>query len=384
MDLLASLGILFLIGLLLGKCAEKLGLPPLVGYLFTGIFLSPLLGEELRQISPSLRKIALVMILLKAGLTLAVDRLKKVGRPAVLLSFLPALCEILACTLIAPLLFPLNTLEAMLLGTVLAAVSPAVVVPRMVSFMERGLGRKRQVPELVLAGASLDDVFVMVLFTCCLDMVAEGVFSWISLLNLPISVVLGLGVGCLLGKTLSKWKFFLNLATEAQILFLLGCSFLLVSLEEHLPFSGLLAVMTLALNLKIGEKKHLSDGFTSLWKGAEVMLFALVGAEVAVEYALQAGVMAVVLVIFGLIFRSFGSYFATFGTELTGNERKFVVISYLPKATVQAGIGGIPLAMGLDCGELLLTLSVLAILLTAPFGAWLMDRYGAKLLEESV
>lgn len=382
MTLLPSLAFVFLFGLVLGKIAEKLGLPTLVGYLLAGISLGSsgfsLISEELLVISADLRKIALVMILLKAGLTLQWERLKKIGKPAVLLSFVPASWEIFSCILVAPLFFELNFWESALLGTVLAAVSPAVVVPRMVSYVERGLGKNGQAPEIVLAGASLDDVFVIVLFTALLPVANGGVFSLDTLLDLPVSVILAVLLGVFLGKTLSKWKLYLEFALEQKILLLLGISFGLLGIEEHLPLSALLTIMIMAMCLEKDDK--LSADFTSLWKGAELLLFVLVGAEVQVAYIVYAGGFALIVLGIGLVMRGVGVFLATTGANLTKKERVFVTISYLPKATVQAGIGGIPLAMGMDCGELVLTFAVLAIFVTAPFGAWLLDKFGEKLL----
>lgn len=385
MSLLPSLGFVLLLGLVLGRVAERCGLPSLVGYLISGILLGQsgfqLLSGDLLDISSELRQIALVMILLKAGLTLQWDRLKKVGKPAFFLSFLPASMEILSCIIIAPLFFPLNFWEAALLGSVLAAVSPAVVVPRMVDYLERGIGAKGQAPEIVLAGASLDDVFVIVLFTSLLSLVGGGELTLGLMMELPISIGLALVLGVLLGKTLTKWRFFQQSSQEQKILLLLGISFFLLGLEKLIPLSALLTIMILALCLEKDSK--LSADFTSLWKGAELLLFVLVGAEVEVAYAMEAGVFTLVVLLIGLVFRGVGVFFSTSVAKLSKKESLFVVISYLPKATVQAGIGGIPLAMGLDCGALVLTFAVVAIFVTAPLGAWLLDRYGERLLTET-
>lgn len=381
---LPSLGLIFLLGLVLGAVAERVSLPPLVGYLVGGILLGEsgfaFLSPDLLAISGELREIALVMILIKAGLTLQWDRLKTVGKPAIFLAFLPATLEILSCMVIAPLFFPLSTLEAALVGAVLAAVSPAVVVPRMVGFLERGMGGKGKAPEIVLAGASLDDVFVIVLFTSLLSLVEGATFSLATLLELPLSIGFAVVIGVLLGKFLSKWRFFQDSGQEAKILLLLGISFGLLGLEQVVPLSALLTIMIFAMCLEQDSK--LSGDFTSLWKGAELLLFSLVGAEVAVGHALSAGGMTLVVLVIGLFFRGIGVYCATAVGGLSPKEKLFVTISYLPKATVQAGIGGIPLAMGLACGELVLTFAVVAIFATAPLGAWLIDRYGAALLTE--
>lgn len=385
LELLPSLAVIFLLGLSMGKVSEKLGLPPLVGMMGAGMLLGDsgfgLLGEEIKGISPELRQMALILILLKAGLTLQWDRLKTVGRPAFLLSFLPATCEILACTFFAPLVFPVSTVEAALMGCVLAAVSPAVVVPRMVSYMERGLGQKSKLPETILAGASLDDVLVMVLFSAMLSLAQQGSFAMSTLMEIPLSIVLGILCGGACGKVLST-TFFQTLAKEHQIvtLFALSCSF--YGLEHYLPLSPLLAVMALGLTLHLPDKTPLANGVTSLWKGAEILLFVLVGSQVNIQASGEFGLMAVVVLCFGLMCRSVGVAFATSGGKLSQKQRLFAVISYLPKATVQAGIGAIPLSVGLACGELILTVAVLAILITAPLGAFLIDRFGEKLLEE--
>lgn len=384
MALLPSLGLVLLLGLCFGTLAQKCKLPPLVGLIFTGILLGSsglsLLGTEIQQLSGDLRKIALVIILLKAGLTLQWQRLKTVGTPALLLAFLPATFEILGITLFAPLLLGISTIEAMLLGTVLAAVSPAVVVPRMVSYMECGTGAKGKMPEIVLAGASLDDVLVMVLFSACLSFVEVGSFQFSLLLDIPLSIVSGLliGVGC--GKLLSKHPYFVAQTLELQLIVLLGFSFGFFGLEHVFPFSALLAIMALGLSLTLPDKTPLAQGCTALWKGAEILLFVLVGAEVQLGSALELGAIALVLLLLGLSIRSVGTFLST--ATKTKKQRLFAVISYLPKATVQAGIGGIPLALGLDCGQLILTMAVLAILITAPLGAYLIDRYGEGLLEE--
>lgn len=384
MELLLSLSLVFFFGLVLGRVAEKMGLPSLVGYLITGILLGysgfGLLSEELLSISGELRQIALLMILLKAGLTLQWERLKKVGKPALFLAFCPASLEILSCIVMAPLFFDLGFWEAALLGTVLAAVSPAVVVPRMVRFLERGIGAKGQAPEIVLAGASLDDVFVIVLFTSLLPLAQGGEFSLKPLLELPISLVLAVVLGVLLGKFLSKWSFYQESGREHKVLLLLALSFGLLALEEFVPLSALLTVMIFAMCLE--QDAALSADFTSLWKGAEVLLFVLVGAEVSLAYGLSAGGFALIVLLIGLVFRGIGVALAVSVAKLSKKEKIFVCISYLPKATVQAGIGGIPLAMGMACGELVLTFAVLSIFVTAPLGAWLIDRYGEGLLTE--
>lgn len=387
MDFLPSLGIIFLSGIFMGNLAKKGNLPPLIGMILAGILLGNsgigCLGTDILSISPDLRKIALVMILLKAGLTLDSKRLKTVGKPALLLAFLPALMEIFACTLIAPLIFGITKLEALLLGSVLAAVSPAVVVPRMVSFIERKIGAEKKMPEIILAGASLDDVFVMVLFSTFLSMVAGGELKLFMLLEIPLSIATGLFLGVHCGKTLSKLESYKISPLELQILILFALSCGFFGLEHMFPFSALLAVMSLGLSMELFTRDALAAGFTSLWKGAEILLFVLLGAEVNVAAGFSLGFSGLFVLIFGLAFRSLGVCFATKSPTLGKKEQYFAIISYLPKATVQAGIGGLPLAMGLDCGELILTMAVLSILVTAPLGAYLLDKYGEKILESN-
>lgn len=388
LDLLSALGLVFLVGLSLGKLAQCLHLPPLLGYLLGGMLLGQsgfqLLAEPLGELSPILRQIALLMILLKAGLSLSWDSLKTVGRPALLLSFCPASFEMFSCLLFAPLLFGLSLWESALLGTVLAAVSPAVVVPRMAAYVEAGVGKEHKAPEMVLAGASLDDVLVIFLFSTLVSMDSTASPTWAELLQLPLSLVCSILLGLLLGKGLSKLCGWLKAhgGGEDCVLLLLGLSFLLLGAEESLPLSALLTVMVLGMVFEKGSlSQELSQKFSSLWKGAELLLFVLVGGEVLLHYAWEAGLSGLLLLSLGLLSRCVGVWLATCGTALSKAERGFVMLSYLPKATVQAGIGGIPLAMGLDCGALVLTLAVLSIVVTAPVGAICLDRYGASLLE---
>lgn len=387
MDLISSFGLIFLTGLFLGKCSETLKLPPLIGMILTGMFLGSsglnLLGSEILSISPDLRTIALIMILLKAGLTLEWSRLQTVGRPALLLAFLPACFEILGCILIAPVIFNFTLVEAALLGSVLAAVSPAVVVPRMVAFMDKKIGEKGQMPEIILAGASLDDVFVMVLFSSLLTFAQGATVSVALLLEVPLSILSGIALGIIFGKWLSNGKFFAELLIQQQILVLFGVSCLFFSLEHFVTLSGLLAVMTLGISLETSTKPQLATGFTSLWKGAEILLFVLLGAEVNLDAAFLLGTSGVFVLTVGLCFRGVGVFLATKSKNRSKNQQLFALISYLPKATVQAGIGGIPLAMGLPCGEIILTMAVLAIILTAPLGAFLIDRFGTTLLQSN-
>lgn len=384
LSLLPALGLVFLLGLALGKLAEYGKLPALLGYLLTGVLLGSsgfdLLSAPLGELSPHLRELALLMILLKAGLNLSWESLRAVGKPALLLSFLPASFEIVSAVLLAPLLFSVSLWEACLLGSVLAAVSPAVVVPRMVAYVESGIGKACKAPEMVLAGASLDDALVIFCFSTLLTI--ESGITAVDILKVPVSILLALAVGAITGKLLGRNRHLQKLSGEEWVLLLLGISSVFLAVEDLLPFSELLAVMALGMSFPKGTKAvELSGKFTSLWKGAELLLFVLVGAELAVSYLWKAGGLGLLLLCLGLLARSVGVLCAVATGKLNRGQRLFVVLSYLPKATVQAGIGGIPLAMGLPCGELVLTLAVLSIVVTAPLGAILLDRYGKDLLK---
>lgn len=383
----------FLMGLLLGSIFNKLKLPNLLGMIITGMILGPYaigaLDASILRISPDLRQLALVIILTRAGLSLELEDLKKVGRPAVLMCFIPACFEIMGVILLAPQLLGISILEAAIMGTVIAAVSPAVIVPRMLHLMEEGYGVKKSVPQLILAGASVDDVFVIVLFTAFTALASGGEVSIGSFVQIPIAIVvgiaIGIGVGILLVIFFKKW----HLRDSMKILIILSISFLLIEMEHRLvdivPMSGLLAIMTLGiiLNRQYGAlAKRLAIKYNKLWVAAEVILFVLVGATVDLNYAIKAGIVAVMVVLGALIIRMLGVFISLLGTTLTANEKLFCMLAYTPKATVQAAIGGIPLTMGLPCGELVLTVAVLAILITAPFGAIGVDNTYRKLLEK--
>ena len=391
--MLTSLALIFLMGLLLGSIFNKLKLPNLLGMIITGMILGPYaigaLDASILRISPDLRQLALVIILTRAGLSLELEDLKKVGRPAVLMCFIPACFEIMGVILLAPQLLGISILEAAIMGTVIAAVSPAVIVPRMLHLMEEGYGVKKSVPQLILAGASVDDVFVIVLFTAFTALASGGEVSIGSFVQIPIAIVvgiaIGIGVGILLVIFFKKW----HLRDSMKILIILSISFLLIEMEHRLvdivPMSGLLAIMTLGsiLNRQDGAlAKRLAIKYNKLWVAAEVILFVLVGATVDLNYAIKAGIVAVMVVLGALIIRMLGVFISLLGTTLTANEKLFCMLAYTPKATVQAAIGGIPLTMGLPCGELVLTVAVLAILITAPFGAIGVDNTYRKLLEK--
>ncbi len=391
--MLTSLALIFLMGLLLGSIFNKLKLPNLLGMIITGMILGPYaigaLDASILRISPDLRQLALVIILTRAGLSLELEDLKKVGRPAVLMCFIPACFEIMGVILLTPRLLGISILEAAIMGTVIAAVSPAVIVPRMLHLMEEGYGVKKSVPQLILAGASVDDVFVIVLFTAFTALASGGEVSIGSFVQIPIAIVvgiaIGIGVGILLVIFFKKW----HLRDSMKILIILSISFLLIEMEHRLvdivPISGLLAIMTLGiiLNRQYGVlAKRLAIKYNKLWVAAEVILFVLVGATVDLNYVMKAGVVAVMVVLGALIIRMLGVFISLLGTTLTAKEKLFCMLAYTPKATVQAAIGGIPLTMGLSCGELVLTVAVLAILITAPFGAIGVDNTYRKLLEK--
>lgn len=391
--MLTSLALIFLMGLLLGSIFNKLKLPNLLGMIITGMILGPYaigaLDASILRISPDLRQLALVIILTRAGLSLELEDLKKVGRPAVLMCFIPACFEIMGVILLAPQLLGISILEAAIMGTVIAAVSPAVIVPRMLHLMEEGYGVKKSIPQLILAGASVDDVFVIVLFTAFTALASGGEVSIGSFVQIPIAIVvgiaIGIGVGILLVIFFKKW----HLRDSMKILIILSISFLLIEMEHRLvdivPMSGLLAIMTLGiiLNRQYGVlAKRLAIKYNKLWVAAEVILFVLVGATVDLNYVMKAGVVAVMVVLGALIIRMLGVFISLLGTTLTAKEKLFCMLAYTPKATVQAAIGGIPLTMGLPCGELVLTVAVLAILITAPFGAIGVDNTYRKLLEK--
>lgn len=391
--MLTSLAYIFLLGLSLGYIFNKLRLPALLGMLFTGIILGPyalnLLDPSILSISADLRQLALVIILTRAGLALDLDDLKKVGRPALLMCFVPACFEIAGMVLLAPSLLGISILEAALMGTVIAAVSPAVIVPKMLFLMEKKIGTKKSIPQLIMAGASVDDVFVIVLFTAFTGLLSGGEVSSASFLQIPIAIVTGLAAGILLGLVLSIYFKRFHMRDSVKVLILLSISFLLVAMEKllkgTLPVSGLLAVMGMSATLLKTYgllAKRLSAKFNKLWVGAEILLFVLVGATVDIKYAVAAGFAAVLLIFGVMIFRLAGVYVSLLKTPLTKKERVFCMIAYMPKATVQAAIGSIPLALGLSCGKIVLTVAVLAILITAPLGAFGVDISYKKLLEQ--
>ena len=389
--MLLSIALIMLVGMGLGVLCRKIKLPGLFGMVIAGILLGPyvlnLIDPFVLAISAQLRKIALIIILARAGLTLNISDLKKIGRPAILICFLPATFEMIGTVLLAPKLLPISTMEAALLGAVIGAVSPAVIVPKMIHLIEEGYGTEKGIPQLILAGASADDVYVIVLFSAFTSLVQGGDVSVIRFVNIPISVVLGILAGLLCGALLAvmfmKWEM---AGTVKTIVFLCVC-FLLSAAEDaiSLPitFSSLIAVMFIgiAMQKKNGEDARILSGkFNELWKGAEVILFVLVGACVDISHLANAGVSALLLLAGALVFRMLGVWVCLLKTALSGREKLFCMLSYMPKATVQAAIGGIPLAMGLPCGDTILTVAVAAIMITAPLGAFAIDRTYQKFL----
>ena len=390
--MLTSLGLVLLLGMALGALAKRLKLPSLVGMLIAGMILGPyaldLLSDSLLNISADLRQLALIIILTRAGLSLDVEALKRVGRPAVLMCFVPACFEILGMTLLAPRLLGVSTLDAAIMGAVVGAVSPAVIVPRMIRLSEEGWGVDRGIPQLILAGASVDDVFVIVMFTAFTGLASGGTGLTVgAVLGVPASILTGIAAGLLLGWLLAQWFRRVHMRDSVKVVILLSLDFLLVAAEDALegifPFSGLLAVMGAGVGLQKWRTvvaQRLSLKFSKLWVAAEVALFVLVGAAVDLRYALSAGVMAILAVLGALCFRAVGVLVCVSGAHFSGKEKLFCVLGYLPKATVQAAIGGVPLAMGLGCGQIVLTVAVIAILVTAPLGALAIDRSYPKLL----
>lgn len=397
--MLESLALILLVGLAMGTICEKIKLPRIIGMLITGIVLGPyvldLFDPSILSISAELRKIALIIILLKAGLSLNLSDLKKVGRPAVMMSFVPASFEIIGYIIFAPIILGINRVEAAVMGAVLGAVSPAVVVPRMVQLMEEKYGTDKSIPQMILAGASCDDIFVIVLFTTFLGMAQGEKASVMEFVNIPISIVLGVIAGAAAGFILyfifeTAYKHKRCIRNSTKLIIILGVSFLLVSVEGRLEgkvaLSGLLAVVSMACVLKIkctgSVSQRLSAKFGKLWIAAEVVLFVLVGAAVDIRYTLEAGGTAVLMIFAALIFRAAGVMLCTVKTGFTWKERLFCVIAYLPKATVQAAIGSVPLAAGLECGKIILSVAVMAIIITAPLGAFGMDISYKKLLKK--
>lgn len=390
--MLLSISLILILGMFMGWICQKIKLPSLLGMLITGIVLGPyvlnLLDDSILGISAELRKIALIIILTRAGLGLDLSGLKKIGRPAVLMCFVPASFELIGMILLAPKLMGLTVLEAAIMGAVLAAVSPAVVVPRMVKLMDEGYGVNEGIPQLILAGASVDDVYVIVLFSTFVGMMQGEGASILKFVNIPISIFLGIAIGLLIGVLVAYFFKKMHIRDTSKVLIILSISFLLVVMEDKLStpitFSALIAIMFIGIGLQKKREtvaKRLSVKYGKLWVAAEVFLFVLVGATVNIGYLGKVGVKALIVIIGALVFRMFGVFVCLLGTSLKRKERLFTMLAYTPKATVQAAIGGIPLALGFTCGDLVLTVAVLAIVLTAPLGAFAIDLSYKKLLN---
>ena len=391
--MLTSIALIILMGLSLAFIFDKLKLPRLIGMILTGIILGPymlnVLDPTILNISSELRQIALVIILTRAGLALDIKDLKKVGRPAILMCFVPAVFEILGFIILGPKLLSLSFLDSAILGTVIAAVSPAIIVPRMIKLIDEGYGTKKSIPQLILAGASVDDIFVIVLFTSLTSLAkSDSSFSLNILLQIPISIILGIIIGIIIGLILIKLFKVIHTRDSNKLLIILSISFLFITLEDslkgYIPISGLLSVMSLGATIYKSNNDlsiRLSSKYSKLWAGAEIFLFVLVGATVNINYTLNLGLVSIIIIIFALLFRILGVYLSLIKTNLNKKERLFTSFSYLPKATVQAAIGALPLSMGLSSGETILTVAVVSILVTAPLGAILIDNTYKKLLK---
>ena len=393
--MLLSISLILIVGMLMGYICSKLKLPSLIGMLATGIILGPyvlnLLDSSILGISADLRKIALIIILTRAGFGLDLSGLKKLGRPAILMCFVPATFELIGMIIIAPKLMGISVLEAAIMGSVLAAVSPAVVVPRMVKLMDEGYGVKEGIPQLILAGASVDDVYVIVLFSTFIGMIQGENASILNFINIPVSIFLGILIGLLIGYLMAYLFKKVHIRDTSKVLIILSVSFLLVVIEDSLPtsitFSSLIAIMFIGIGIQKKREivaKRLSIKYSKLWVAAEIFLFVLVGATVNINYLGKVGIKALIVILVALMFRMVGVFVSLLGTSIKPKEKLFTMMAYTPKATVQAAIGGIPLALGLACGDTVLTVAVLAIVLTAPLGAFAIDSTYKKLLKYSL
>ena len=389
--MLISIAMILLMGMFMGWICKKIHLPSLTGMIFTGIILGPyflnMIDSSLLNISSELRKIALIIILTRAGLSLDLNDLKRVGRPAILMCFVPACFEIMGMIILAPKLLGISILDAAIMGAVVGAVSPAVIVPKMLKLMEEGYGVRHSIPQLILAGASVDDVFVIVMFTAFTGLAQGNDVSIRSFVNIPVSILLGIVTGAFIGILLAYYFKKVHIRDTSKVVIILCLSFILVTFEDRfstiLPFASLIAVMAIGIALQKKREvvaKRLSVKFNKLWVVAEIVLFVLVGATVDIKYAVSAGALSVILILGVLMFRMLGVFLCLLKTKLTMRERMFCMIAYTPKATVQAALGGVPLAMGLSCGNIVLTIAVVAILITAPLGAFCIDFAYKKLL----
>ncbi|MBR5302984.1 MAG: cation:proton antiporter [Clostridia bacterium] len=390
--MLTSIAMILLLGLASGRLFSCMQLPSLLGMILAGAAVGPYglnwAHESILAISGDIRQIALVIILTRAGLSLNPDDLKRVGRPALLMCFVPACAEMIGVIALAPLLLGISRLDAAIIASVLAAVSPAVIVPRMIALMEAGYGKEKSIPQMILAGASVDDVFVIVIFTALTALASTGDFSAASFVQIPVSIGLGVLLGCMTVGLLAAFFRKRHMRDSIKILIMLSISFLLLELEARLKgivaVSGLITIMSMGIAVRRGHHdlaRRLSAKYNKLWLGAEIFLFVLVGMAVDVQYALAAGAAVIVLIAGALLFRMLGVRLSLTGTDLTEKEKLFCMLAYTPKATVQAAIGAIPLSLGLPCGSIALTAAVVSILLTAPFGALCVDRLHPKLLS---
>lgn len=392
--MLVSIAIIFLTGMLLGWLSRKISLPSLVGMILTGIIIGPcmlgVIDKSLLAIAPDLRRIALVIIITRAGLSLDIGELKKAGRPALLMCFVPATFEIIGTVIFAPLLFDISHIEAALVGTVLAAVSPAVVVPRMIKLIDEGYGTDKQIPQIIVGGASADDVYVIVMFTAFLSLLSGNDLSAADLVQIPTSILIGAAAGFAAGIILLYFFSKSHMRDSAKVIVIISVSFLFLGLEDisenYVKISGLIAIMALGMTIFARRRelaKRLSAKYNKLWIAAEIMLFVLVGSAVDINSILSYGLSALLLLVTAIIFRMTGVFVSLLGTKLNSREKLFCMLAYTPKATVQAAIGAIPLTMGLECGGLVLAAAVLAILITAPFGAFMIDKTYKKWLVKS-
>lgn len=391
--MLLSLGFIIVVGYLLGRLLSAMNLPSLIGYIIAGLIMGPsffnLIDQSTLDISSDLRRIALMIILLRAGLNIDLQDLKKVGRPAILMSFLPATLEIIGTIILAPIFFGMSYLSAAILGAIVAATSPAVVVARMLDLMGKGYGKKKGVPQMILAGSSMDDIFVIIIFTALTALAQTGEFHWLSMLSMPTSIILGIAGGLLVGWLLSLAIEKYQLSGGYPVILSFGMAMLFDGIEKAMTgpigFSALLAVMAMGfmmLRVNPVQAKSVQVGFNNLWQVFEIILFVLVGASMSIESVKDSGLIAVVLIVLLLVFRGLGVLLSVFGTQLNKEEKAFAIFAYLPKATVQAAIGAVPLAMGLPNGQIILTISVVAILVTAPLGAVLIDQTHNRLLRD--
>ena len=391
--MLLSLGFIIVVGYLLGRLLSAMNLPSLIGYIIAGLIMGPsffnLIDQSTLDISSDLRRIALMIILLRAGLNIDLQDLKKVGRPAILMSFLPATLEIIGTIILAPIFFGMSYLSAAILGAIVAATSPAVVVARMLDLMGKGYGKKKGVPQMILAGSSMDDIFVIILFTALTALAQTGEFHWLSMLSMPTSIILGIAGGLLVGWLLSLAIEKYQLSGGYPVILSFGMAMLFDGIEKAMTgpigFSALLAVMAMGfmmLRVNPVQAKSVQVGFNNLWQVFEIILFVLVGASMSIESVKDSGLIAVLLIVFLLVFRGLGVLLSVLGTQLNKEEKAFAIFAYIPKATVQAAIGAVPLAMGLPSGHIILTISVVAILVTAPLGAVLIDQTHNRLLRD--